>query len=108
MTCDTDGLAATRPRSARSPGPRTARASPGWLGHLTDQERLRATVEAAGVLGPVAIILLLALAIVVSPVPSAPIGMVAGAVYGAAFGTVLRAASVWSWGKLAGSMFTPP
>lgn len=64
----------------------------GWLAHLTDQELLRETVEDLGVLGPVAIVLLLAGAIVFSPIPSAPIGIAAGAAYGVAWGTALTVA----------------
>lgn len=56
----------------------------GWLTRLTDQERLRETVENLGAFGPIAIILLLALAIVFSPIPSAPISLAAGAAYGTA------------------------
>jgi uncharacterized membrane protein YdjX (TVP38/TMEM64 family) len=55
---------------------------------LADPERLRAAVEQAGVLGPVAIIAALALAVVVSPIPSAPIAVAAGAAYGTVWGTV--------------------
>lgn len=64
----------------------------GWLAQVSDQQRLRALVEAAGPAGPVAVVLLLALAIVVSPLPSAPIGMVAGAAYGPFWGSVLTVA----------------
>lgn len=64
----------------------------GWLERLTDQEALRRTVEGLGIFGPVAIVLLLALAIVFSPIPSAPIGIAAGAAYGAAWGTALTIA----------------
>ena len=59
---------------------------------LTDRERLERLVLAAGAFGPLALVLLLALAIVVSPLPSAPIGMVAGALYGSVWGTLLTIA----------------
>lgn len=61
----------------------------GWLATMTDQQALRELVERLGAFGPVAVVLLLALAIVVSPVPSAPIAIVAGAAYGPVWGTVL-------------------
>lgn len=64
----------------------------GWLRDLTEQERLLRLVDAAGALGPVAVVLLLALAIVASPLPSAPIAMVAGAAYGSLAGAVLTVA----------------
>ncbi|MEF2552286.1 TVP38/TMEM64 family protein [Aurantimonas sp. A2-1-M11] len=64
----------------------------GWLRALTEQERLNRLIDAAGAFGPAAVVLLLALAIVASPLPSAPIAMVAGAVYGPFGGTVLAVA----------------
>ena len=64
----------------------------GWLERLTDQERLREMVEGLGAFGPVAIVLLLASAIIFSPIPSAPIGIAAGAAYGVAWGTALTIA----------------
>ncbi|WP_247716946.1 TVP38/TMEM64 family protein [Gymnodinialimonas ceratoperidinii] len=54
-----------------------------------DPERVRAIVAFAGSLGPLVIIGLMTLAIVASPVPSAPIAMAAGLVYGHLWGTVL-------------------
>lgn len=64
----------------------------GWLRDIADQERLRRFVDAAGAFGPAAVVLLLALAIVASPLPSAPIAMVAGAAYGTLAGTALTVA----------------
>lgn len=64
----------------------------GWLARLGDQEEVRRAVEALGPFGPAAVIGLLALAIVMTPVPSAPIAMAAGAVYGPVWGTVLTMA----------------
>lgn len=64
----------------------------GWLARLSDQEALREAVESLGPLGPVATVLLLALAIVFSPIPSAPIALAAGAAYGTAWGTALTVA----------------
>jgi uncharacterized membrane protein YdjX (TVP38/TMEM64 family) len=52
---------------------------------LDDPEGLRAAVEH---IGPVAIIAGIALAVVISPIPSAPIAVAAGAAYGTAWGTV--------------------
>ncbi len=48
--------------------------------------------EAARRLGPLAIVVLMALAIVVSPIPSGPIAMAAGAIYGATEGALLSSA----------------
>ncbi len=42
--------------------------------------------------GPLAVVVLLSLAVVVSPIPSGPIAMAAGAIYGAAWGGALTAA----------------
>lgn len=64
----------------------------GWLARLGDKEEVRRAVEALGLFGPAAVIGLLALAIVMSPVPSAPVAMAAGAVYGPVWGTVLTIA----------------
>jgi uncharacterized membrane protein YdjX (TVP38/TMEM64 family) len=64
----------------------------GWLRDLTEQERLRRVVNSAGAFGPAAVVLLLALAIVASPLPSAPIAVVAGAAYGSLAGTFLTVA----------------
>ncbi len=60
----------------------------GWLAGLQDQVKLQAFVEQLGLFGPLAIIILLALAIVISPIPSAPIALVSGALYGHGPGTV--------------------
>ena len=64
----------------------------GWLARLTDQEALRELVEDLGAFGPIAIILLLASAIVFSPIPSAPVAIAAGAAYGVVGGTALTIA----------------
>jgi uncharacterized membrane protein YdjX (TVP38/TMEM64 family) len=55
---------------------------------LFDQAALRAFIDSAGPLGPLAIIGLMTLAIVMSPLPSAPVALVAGAAYGHTWGTV--------------------
>ena len=54
---------------------------------LGDPEALRQWVEGIGWLGPAALIGLMALAIVISPLPSAPIALAAGAAYGHVWGT---------------------
>lgn len=64
----------------------------GWLARLGDEEGLRQTIQALGPVGPIAVVGLLALAIVMSPIPSAPIGMAAGAAYGPVWGTALTIA----------------
>ena len=55
---------------------------------LGEPEALRQWVEEIGWLGPAALIGLMALAIVISPLPSAPIALAAGAAYGHTWGTV--------------------
>lgn len=47
-----------------------------------DRDTIMAWVDAAGVWGPVVIIATMTLAVVASPIPSAPIALAAGAVYG--------------------------
>jgi uncharacterized membrane protein YdjX (TVP38/TMEM64 family) len=60
----------------------------GALAVLMDRPALERTVVELGVFGPLAIIGLLATAIVLNPIPSAPIALVAGAAYGHIWGTV--------------------
>lgn len=52
------------------------------LALLQDGEALRTFVEDMGAWGPVAIVALMALAIVMSPIPSGPIAVAAGAAFG--------------------------
>lgn len=52
-----------------------------------DGETVSGWVESAGVWGPVLIITLMTLAIVATPIPSAPIAVAAGAAYGHTLGT---------------------
>ena len=47
---------------------------------------MRQTIAALGPIGPLALVAAMALAIVVSPIPSGPIGIAAGAVYGTLWG----------------------
>jgi uncharacterized membrane protein YdjX (TVP38/TMEM64 family) len=61
----------------------------GALDHLQDPAALRRTVLSAGWAGGAAVVGLMAIAIVMSPLPSAPIALAAGMVYGHTFGTVL-------------------
>ncbi|MEX1073636.1 MAG: VTT domain-containing protein [Burkholderiales bacterium] len=59
----------------------------GVLGTIVDEQRLRRWIEDFGLLGPVAVVALMTLAILLSPIPSAPIAMAAGAAYGHGWGT---------------------
>ena len=61
----------------------------GALATVTNKAALREWIEQLGYWGPVGIIGLMILAIVLSPIPSAPIAMVAGAAYGSFWGTVV-------------------
>jgi uncharacterized membrane protein YdjX (TVP38/TMEM64 family) len=60
----------------------------GAIATLLDANALKAHVTALGVWGPVVVIALMVLAILVSPIPSAPIALAAGAAYGHAWGTL--------------------
>ena len=60
----------------------------GAISTLLDGAALRKHVEQFGTWGPLAIIALMILAVLVSPIPSAPIAMAAGAAYGHAWGTL--------------------
>lgn len=66
-----------------------------WLLHETgalttilDGAQLRDTIARLGAWGPLAVVVLMVLAIMVSPIPSAPIAMAAGAAYGHTWGTL--------------------
>ncbi len=61
----------------------------GALATVTNKAALREWIEQLGYWGPAGIIGLMILAIVLSPIPSAPIAMVAGAAYGSFWGTVV-------------------
>ncbi len=63
-------------------------ASTGALETVLDGKALRAWIADLGPWGPVMIVVLLAAAVVLSPIPSAPIALAAGAAYGHARGTV--------------------
>ena len=60
----------------------------GWLDILKNKDELLILVKELGLIGPVAIICLIAIAIIITPVPSAPIALVSGALYGHTFGTI--------------------
>ncbi|MGE0333932.1 MAG: TVP38/TMEM64 family protein [Gammaproteobacteria bacterium] len=60
----------------------------GALALITDGPTLERFVVELGILGPLAIVGLLATAIVLNPIPSAPIALAAGAAYGHVWGTV--------------------
>jgi len=60
----------------------------GAMDLLTDSEQLKARVLELGYIGPLAIIALMAIAIIINPIPSAPIALASGAVFGHAWGTV--------------------
>jgi uncharacterized membrane protein YdjX (TVP38/TMEM64 family) len=55
---------------------------------LLDGEHLEMLVARAGLWGPVLIVMLMTIAVVASPIPSAPIALAAGAAYGHLWGTV--------------------
>jgi len=52
------------------------------------QESIQLWISQLGLLGPLAIILLIATAIIISPIPSAPVALVSGALYGHTLGTI--------------------
>ena len=60
---------------------------PGLAAEL-DRETLDRLVEAAGAAGPVVIVGLMTVAVVASPIPSAPIALASGAAYGHFWGSL--------------------
>ncbi|MGE3571219.1 MAG: TVP38/TMEM64 family protein [Burkholderiales bacterium] len=60
----------------------------GLLATLMDGHALRQTIVGLGAAGPLAVVGLMTLAILVSPIPSAPIALAAGAAYGHTWGTL--------------------
>lgn len=60
----------------------------GLIATILDAGALKAQVSRLGPWGPLAVIGLMALAILVSPIPSAPIALAAGALYGHAWGAL--------------------
>lgn len=55
---------------------------------LFDRERLGTLVDRAGLFGPVVVVAAMTIAVVASPIPSAPVALVAGAAYGHVAGTI--------------------
>ncbi len=59
----------------------------GWWSPDIDPAKVEAWVENTGPWGPLAVVALMAVAVVASPIPSAPIALASGAVYGHYAGT---------------------
>jgi uncharacterized membrane protein YdjX (TVP38/TMEM64 family) len=59
----------------------------GTLNMFTDQSAIYDWVKRLGALGPLIIVFLMMVAILISPIPSAPIALAAGAAYGQGWGT---------------------
>lgn len=60
----------------------------GALAVMLDGRAVRDYIMGLGMMGPLAVVALIALAVLVSPLPSAPVALAAGALYGHAWGTV--------------------
>ena len=60
----------------------------GLLAIVTHSGRLQSWLAGLGYWGPVGLVSLIAIAIIINPVPSAPIALAAGAAYGHAWGTI--------------------
>jgi len=58
------------------------------LSTIQDGKVIQRFIESTGIFGPVMIIMMMTLAILVSPLPSAPIAIAAGALYGHIWGTL--------------------
>ena len=71
-----------------------------------DRDRLQAWIDAAGIFGPLLVVTLMGLAIVASPLPSAPIALAAGAA--GAYGQVRRHASDVLTGVAVAVALVPP
>lgn len=59
-----------------------------WGHALVSEAALKASLSNLGILGPFALVGIMTLAIVVSPIPSGPIAMAAGALYGGMWGAI--------------------
>jgi uncharacterized membrane protein YdjX (TVP38/TMEM64 family) len=68
---------------------------------LADVGALRDTLSATGWYGPLAVVALMTIAVVLSPLPSAPIALAAGALYGHTWGTVYVLAGAQSGAMIA-------
>lgn len=60
----------------------------GWLDILNNQEKMLFIIKGLGFWGPVAIVFLIAIAIIISPIPSAPIAIISGVLYGHTLGGI--------------------
>jgi len=60
----------------------------GTVGLLLDVHAVRDYIMGLGMKGPLAVIALIALAVIISPLPSAPVALAAGALYGHSWGTL--------------------
>ncbi len=58
------------------------------LGELLRPERIADQIRAAGPFGPFLLMLFMAMAVVISPIPSLPLDLAAGATFGATLGTM--------------------
>lgn len=67
-------------------------AETGMLDELADPARLMERIRALDTAGPILIVALMTVAVVVTPIPSAPIALAAGALYGHTWGTLYVAA----------------
>jgi len=81
----------------------------GALAVLLDGNALRQYIMCLGMMGPLAVVGLIALAVLVSPIPGAPVALAAGALYGHTWGTLyvllgaeLGALGAFSLGRLLG------
>lgn len=55
---------------------------------FSNEYKIKEWIKQLGLFGPLVIVLLIAMAIVISPIPSAPVALVSGAVYGHTLGTI--------------------
>ena len=60
----------------------------GYWTLITDGERLVSFIQSLGAAGPIVIIATMTIAIVMSPLPSAPIALASGAIYGHTWGSI--------------------
>jgi len=60
----------------------------GTVGLLLNVHAARDYIMGLGMKGPLAVIVLIALAVIISPLPSAPVALAAGALYGHSWGTL--------------------
>lgn len=56
--------------------------------NLLTPETIRARIEGWGILGPLVVVMLMLVAVVITPIPSAPIALASGAIYGHAWGAL--------------------